>query len=105
MVHKDEIAKAVEILRKASRPKRIILFGSYARGDMTSESDVDLLVVEESVKDRASEMVRLRRLLSPLRIPVDLVVASDAAFQEWSETPGNLMYEAAAEGKFLYETA
>lgn len=72
---------------------------------MTSESDVDILVVEESVKDRASEMVRLRRLLSPLRIPVDLVVVSEAAFQEWSKTPGNLMYEVAHEGKYLYEAA
>ena len=105
MVLQKEIAKAVEILRQAGHPKRIILFGSYARGDMKPESDLDVLVVEPSVPDRAAEMVRLRRLLSPLRIPVDIVVVTEAVFRKWSTTPGNFFYEVATEGKSLYEAA
>lgn len=105
MVLQEKIAKAVEILRRAGQPKKIILFGSYARGDMNLESDVDFLVVEETIPDRAAEMVKLRRLLSPLRIPVDVIVISEAAFRKWSTTPGNLYYEVATEGKSLYEAA
>jgi len=105
MVLQNEIEKAVEILRRAGQPKKIILFGSYARGDMNSESDVDFLVVQEAAHDRAAEMVKLRRHLSPLRIPVDIVVVSVADYQKWSTTPGNLFYEVATEGKALYEAA
>ena len=82
---------------------KIILFGSHARGQATPESDIDLLILKDRVKNRSAEVVRLRRLLSPLRIPVDIVVAENSDFQEWSTTPGNLMYEIATEGKVLYE--
>ena len=105
MVQPMQIQRATEMLREAARPKRIILFGSHARGQASEDSDLDLLVVEAHVSDRAAEMVRLNRVLSPLRIPVDLLVVSDAAFQYWSEVPDNVYYDAWRNGKILYEAA
>lgn len=105
MVAEASIAKAVALLCDAARPRRIILFGSYARGNPRPDSDVDLLVIEDEVADVAGEMVRLRRVLSPLRMPVDVIVVSAQAFDEWHDTPGNVMERAAAEGKVLYEAA
>jgi len=61
-------------------------------------------VVEEKVSDRMAEMVRLNRLLRPLKIAVDLLVVSEDKFQYWRDTPGNVYYEAATEGQVLYET-
>jgi len=60
-------------------------------------------VVEEKVSDRMAEMVRLNRLLRPLKIAVDLLVVSEDKFQYWRDTPGNVYYEAATEGQVLYE--
>lgn len=105
MVNDAIIAKAAELLREAAHPTRIILFGSHARGLAQSDSDVDLMVVLPEVRDRMAEMVRLNRVLSPLRIPVDLLVVSEEAFEYWSDTPGNVYFEAAAEGRVLYEQA
>ena len=105
MVPRKTIAQAVEVLRKATKPQKIILFGSHARGRARADSDVDFLVVERRVRNVAAEMVRLRRLLSPLRIPVDVVVVSARHFAEWCDTPGNVLYEAASEGKVVYEAA
>ena len=105
MIDDATIAKTVELLRRAASPTRIILFGSHARGDARSDSDVDLLVVMETVADRAGEMVRLNRVLSPLRIPVDLLVVSEDRFSYWSDTPGNIYSTARIEGKVLYEQA
>ena len=39
------------------------------------------------VKNRIAEMVRLNRTLSPLRIPVDLLVVSRETFDYWADTP------------------
>jgi predicted nucleotidyltransferase len=105
MISGSKIQEAVELLREAGNPVRIILYGSYGRGTPHEESDLDFLVVMPVVLNRRMEMVRLRRVLSPLRIPVNLLVVSDKVFREWSDTPGNIFYEAAREGRVLYEAA
>ena len=98
-----QLGEAVARLREDARPVRIILFGSRARGGAKKDSDIDLLVVEKSVKDRDREMVRLQDCLRPLRINADLVVVSEKKFKEWKDTPGNLIYYAAKKGRVLYE--
>lgn len=105
MIQAEVLSRATELLRDAARPTRIILFGSRARGDTRSDSDFDLMVVLDRVVDRAAEMVRLARVLSPLRLPVDLLVVSEEAFRYWSDTPGNVYSAARSEGKVLYEQA
>lgn len=105
MIKSKKVAEAIRLLRKAAKPRRIILFGSYARRRATAASDVDFLVVEQHVRNVVAEMVRLRRLLSPLRIPVDVLVVSERQFAEWSDTPGNILHEAASRGKVVYEAA
>ena len=66
---------------------------------------MDLLVVVPHVDDRMAEMVRLSRVLSPLRLPVDLLVVSSDAFEYWCHTPGNIDSAVRVEGKVLYEQA
>jgi predicted nucleotidyltransferase len=105
MITRKVIAEAVTLLRKGARPRKIILFGSYARGRPLADSDVDFLVIEDRVRNIPAEMVRLRRLLSPLRIPADVIVVSRRQFAEWSGVPGNVLHEAAVEGKVVYEAA
>jgi predicted nucleotidyltransferase len=105
MVAQEKIAEATRILSVAAGPCTIILFGSYGRGEPREDSDVDLLIVEADVKDRVAEMTRLNRVLSPLRISVDLLVVSREMFEYWATTPGNVYFNAISEGKVLYEAA
>lgn len=53
----DAVAR---LLVAAANPESVILFGSYARGDYTKDSDLDLLVILPTVEDRIEEMARLR---------------------------------------------
>ena len=101
----ETIKRLTELLIEAAKPQRIIMFGSQARGEAGEASDLDVMVVEEGVADRAAEMVRLNRLLRPLGIPVDLLVVSSEKFNYWCDTPGNVYFEAATDGKVLYEAA
>ena len=105
MVALDKITEAARILADACHPLKIILFGSYAQGKPTEDSDVDLLVIERGLSSKLDEMVRLRRLLRPLRIPVDVLVYSEDEVREWGHLPGTALYWVLKEGKVLHEAA
>lgn len=106
MVPEATIREAVRLLREAApQATRIVLFGSHARGEAGPSSDVDFLVVERGTIDRRAEMVRLRRALRGLRIPVDVLVVTEDDVADWGHLPGTALYPALKEGKVLHDAA
>lgn len=99
----NTLASAVNALAQAApQAQQIILFGSHARGDATASSDFDFLVIEPEVANRASEMVRLRRALRPLRVPADVLVYSRDEVNAWGQQPGTALYWALKEGRVVH---
>lgn len=88
----------------ASQPVKIILLGSYARGDADSASDLDLLVVERELPDKAAEYLRLKGAIGRVGVGVDLLLLSEREFERRSRVPGTLPYWAKKEGKVLHDT-
>jgi predicted nucleotidyltransferase len=98
----DEVVRRVLTV---ARPDRIILFGSAATGQMTEDSDLDLLVVEPEPADTRDRSVRIRRALGDVRYPVDVIVMSSARFEETKDLIGGIAYPARKYGRVLYEAA
>ena len=97
-----------EIVRRilqVAKPDRVILFGSAATGQMTRDSDIDLLVVEPAPANRTVESVRIRRALGELGYPVDVIVISTGRFEETKNIFGGIAYPAHKYGKVLYAAA
>jgi uncharacterized protein len=100
MLDQRLIQEAVQRLLEASPAgSQVILFGSYARGNPREDSDLDFLVVEPQLASRREEMVRLRQVLRPMGIPVDVLVVSRQAFDSWKDIPNNVVFEAARQGR------
>ena len=102
------ISQIPEITRRiieTSHPEKIILFGSYARGNFGTDSDLDLLVIIPGVSNLRQESLRVRRALRGLLAPVDIIVATPEQIQRLGNTRGLIYQSALQEGKVLYEHA
>ncbi len=105
MLTQEAINSAAQrIAAAAHSPLKVILFGSYARGDADAGSDLDFLVVEQDIPDPVNEYLKLHKAASGLGVGVDMVLMSSAEFEkkrDWWTTP---VYSAVREGKVLYES-
>jgi uncharacterized protein len=105
MIDEQILREVIARIVAAVRPSRVILFGSYGRGEADEESDVDLMVIEPRVDNRYEEMLRLHRVVGHLGTGVDLLVYSEAEYERRSQVPGTVPYWARKEGRSLYEAA
>ena len=84
-------------------PVRIILFGSWARGDARADSDVDLLVVLSKVEHKRRAAIEILRVLNGLPISKDVVVTTPEEIKARGDIVGNILRPALREGKVIYE--
>lgn len=105
MISDEVIREAVERIVAAARPSKVVLFGSYGRGDPEAGSDLDLLIIEAELADRYDEMMRLRDAVGPIGAGVDILVYSAEEAERRSQVPGTVVYWALKEGKVVYDAA
>jgi uncharacterized protein len=88
----DDIQKVVKRLVDAASPRKIIRFGSYARGEETPDSYVDLMVIEDTVKQQGLEMVRLRKAASRIAPGVGIDILVYPTEKTRDPVPGTIVY-------------
>ncbi len=96
-------AASARLVAAASSPARVILFGSYARGTATEDSDLDLMVIEKDLPDKAAEYLRLRHAIGAIGAGVDVLVYSEEEALRRGQVPGTLLYWAFKEGQVLHD--
>jgi len=97
------VERAVEILAREINPRKIVLFGSAARGDWGPDSDIDLLVVLDRFDSRVDEMNRASGLLAPLRVPTDVLVCSVKEVRDWGHVVNHIINEVFLDGRVVYD--
>jgi uncharacterized protein len=104
-VNSEKVEAAVRKIIEISRPVKLILFGSYVRGEMNTNSDLDVLVVaRDGLESPRKESVRIRRALRGISMPMDILVVPQSKFENLKDVPGLVYREAVRRGKVVYES-
>jgi predicted nucleotidyltransferase len=97
----------VKTIVKAAHPEKIIVLGSRAAGSATSDSDIDLLIVDPKgfshERSRRAEVARISRLLAGFTVPLDILIYSADEVKSWQNSPNHIISRALESGKTIYE--
>jgi predicted nucleotidyltransferase len=100
----DELLQEVTArVINALAPEQIILFGSYAEGRATSDSDLDLLVIIPKPLSQKERLAQTRGLFRDVPLPVQVITISRQTFEETRDVIGGIAYPASKYGKVIYE--
>lgn len=104
-ISEEKVQAVIHRIVDVGQPRKIILFGSYVRGETNINSDVDILViVPDTVANPRKESVRLQRELRDILMPMDIIVVPESQWEAFKEVPGLIYREAWTMGKVMYES-
>jgi len=92
----------VDRITSSVHPTKIFLFGSYAYGSPTPDSDLDLAVIMLDVPSKHKESVKLYKLLRGIGLPKDIIVSSLEEFDFYKNEPGSVFKTINEKGILLY---
>ena len=102
MVNPANIGDVAKRIGDEANAEAVILFGSYAKGDATENSDVDLLVIAESDLPRFKRSRRLYKLFKPYPFGMDILVYTPAEVEKGAKSSLSFVSTVLKEGKTVY---
>lgn len=105
MTTAESIEQMTQRIVTRFHPRKIVLFGSRARGDAQSDSDFDVLIVAPSDQPRWQRSVPVYRALAGLGISKDIVWWTPEEIDEWQNVKTHFINTVLREGKVLYESS
>lgn len=103
MTSEELIATMVDRIADQFDPDRIVLFGSWARGEARVSSDVDLLVVMPDGTDRREAAIAMRVAVGDVPLAKDIVVTTPNEIARRAHIVGTVLRAALREGKVVHE--
>jgi len=102
MVTKQQIDEIVKRIADNYHPEKIVLFGSYAYGTPTEDSDLDLLIIKDTELPRHKRGREVRKHLRGMKIAVDLLVYTNQEVEEWRDVNTAFITTVMGKGKVLH---
>ena len=105
MVTLDQIQQMADVIAREFEPEKIILFGSYARGDAHEDSDVDLIVVKSTDRDVRDVAAAIGARVWRVPVAKDILVRTPEQFERECAVCWTVFHKATQQGRVLFEHA
>jgi uncharacterized protein len=105
MIDTNKINEVVARIADKFNPDKIILFGSYASGNPNKDSDLDLLIIQDTDLPMHKRGLDIRLSLIGTMIPIDVLVYTKTEFDEEKNKRYSFLNSAIKNSKILYERA
>lgn len=102
MTKKEQVDQIVEEIKGTMRPNEIYLFGSYVSGKIKENSDIDICIIKDGVKNKHEELLRVKRNIFKLGLPTDILLLSRKRFADRRDIWGTVQYEIFHKGRKVY---
>ena len=102
---KEEIKKIIEQIKDKYKPKKIILFGSFAWGKPNKNSDIDLLIIKDTKKDYYQRIPEVRSLLHNIDRAFDILVMTQKEVAKRLKLGDFFIEDILKKGKVIYEAS
>lgn len=101
--YEEKIPEIKEKIIKEIDPEKIILFGSYAWGKPTDDSDVDLFIIKKSQDSRLTRQINLSEKMWGSGVPMDLLVYTPEEVQKRLDLEDPFIEYILTKGKVLFQ--
>jgi len=104
MIEQSQIELLIGQIADAYHPEKIYLFGSYASGKPTTDSDIDLFIIKNTAKSKIERSREVRQCIK--KYPptgLDIIVYTPEELKSGMEQTMNIGKQAVTTGKLLYE--
>jgi predicted nucleotidyltransferase len=102
MISDEQLESFADRILEIVGPMKIVLFGSYASGEATEDSDVDILLVCDSDKPKHRRIQEIRRALRPLPFPVDILVYTPEEIRRYENEEGTFVHHVLTTGRVMH---
>jgi predicted nucleotidyltransferase len=97
----EAIVRYVNKVARELKPKKIILFGSFATGDFNEASDVDLIVIADW-KQNFLDRIKVLLDMNEFRLPLEPIGYTETEFEQMAKEGNRFIAEVTTTGKTLY---
>lgn len=101
--YQKEVERLAEKIKKSYRPEKIFIFGSFAKGKIKPDSDVDFFIIKKTSKPRLERQREVNRLLLDRLIPLDILVFTPEEAAERKALGDSFIIDILKTGKLIYD--
>ena len=102
MITQEELNDLKDVIVNKVHPEKILIFGSYAQGNPNEDSDLDILIIQNTELPRLQRSRMIRPHLRKFCFPMDILVYTPQEVEKWKNVPAAFITNIMSSARVIY---